>query len=967
MLNRHVCRLLLGGVAALAACRPPPLKNHLPAPERMIAHAPSQIVTRTPSGLTVIVSASPEERLQYVHVRYRIGTRDDPPGQSGMAYLAARILTSIRAEVEQMGEVGPLDVADIVTSSTNDDETFIEFAGVDLDFDGIFALVAAQIELTCPAIRALDQAERRRVIRHYEGRRADTDLLTRRLMNGEQLLGSTTSLVAGLSEISAKSMCRFFREHIVAGSVSIAVTGGVEEEDIDLIARRWLVRIPRGTPPSRKKEIQRNPPEEVIPVLAPVASPRLVVAAARTSLGSDGASEVARWIVDEFSSTAFRSAHFDQDFWRHVSGQTTTAGGDTAVATFDAPSERDLRELFRYIRQSRPRRWGILVRDTGDHGVAKTKAEVFWSMLDDIEDPAARARLLAGLRDTEQPLHDAAETVWRSDTHAVMNEVVTVLRGETLHGWLLLPDGSLGESQVLGREQTQILPRGVRASQVVGKLHEYRPRQVSRFLDPDLEHQHVETTLSNGLRVVIVSMEGASRAHAHLVLPVGSDDSPGREAEFAIQRFSWPGPTRHDIEDGRSPEQFGISGLNTFIAPTFSILSVDGSSAYVDWLLGTLAHHSLRAEPDIFWDFSASMVDFFERTFAGDAPSLACKEALLGEQPVADLVHACRWKDEKSLRRQPTPSIRTSRKYRDEHFRPDGSTLLVVGGNFDTTLVLRYVEQYFGAETWPSSSSPRAPSAHPALSMDATSKRGRPACVVEESEKIDGLQLSLIFPLAPSRRASLGAILLLESVLASEFDPGEGGAGVHWLYSALNLDGDPHAMVHAYVTRERASNILPDLWTRIDTIDGDEWFAERFERAQRLVLHDLRRTREDPGAYAEFLAQRAIPAGHGASYVHELIEEVKFTEADELSALLKETLSRDRVSLVVRGGSDALREFPACNPATHHEILLPPVRWTPAERRRQERQLANYRAQVAKHRKGSRRRLNLPRSSGHPR
>jgi zinc protease len=57
-----------------------------------VAAAPAPTVTRTPSGVSLLVLPLNQQAIVNVQLRFRSGATDDPPGKAGLTYLTARVM-----------------------------------------------------------------------------------------------------------------------------------------------------------------------------------------------------------------------------------------------------------------------------------------------------------------------------------------------------------------------------------------------------------------------------------------------------------------------------------------------------------------------------------------------------------------------------------------------------------------------------------------------------------------------------------------------------------------------------------------------------------------------------------------------------------------------------------------------------------------------------------------------------------
>ena len=219
------------------------------------------------NGLSVILQQDGAAPITVAQLLVRGGDRDDPPGLSGLSYLAARLSLEITEE-SKLQKL--MDLGSSFFLSAGGDYSLVTIRSLSRNFAATLAVLAAMISE--PLVSDLRVDGVKDLMRHLQKMEADDpDLLMRKTLAGAFYDAPAYGAArfgdeASLARIGRKDIQSFLRSHFVAGNMTLVVISDLDEDEIrPLLASRLGGITAGGKPPPRPVPLRR-PPQSALAV-----------------------------------------------------------------------------------------------------------------------------------------------------------------------------------------------------------------------------------------------------------------------------------------------------------------------------------------------------------------------------------------------------------------------------------------------------------------------------------------------------------------------------------------------------------------------------------------------------------------------------------------------------------------------------------------------------------------------------
>ncbi len=234
------------------------------------------------NGLALLLSEEHSLPVATIELTIKAGSKDDPPGEEGVADLTAsslllgaagRTLKQINEEMDFMG-------ADI-SASANTDYTTVSLKVLRKDLERAFPiLMDAAVRPTFPADEVKKERSRTlAAIRASEDRPAS--VAERAFHNALYAGGPYGHPVEGVresvSKLTPETVKRFHRLHYYPNNAILTVVGDVDRRAIDEYMTPLLRKWARGGAPEKKIEIRFAARKETIKIGKPVTQSSIVI------------------------------------------------------------------------------------------------------------------------------------------------------------------------------------------------------------------------------------------------------------------------------------------------------------------------------------------------------------------------------------------------------------------------------------------------------------------------------------------------------------------------------------------------------------------------------------------------------------------------------------------------------------------------------------------------------------------
>ena len=212
------------------------------------------------NGLSVILQRDEAAPITVVQLLVRCGDRDDPPGQSGLAYLTARLCLEI-TDASKLRML--MDMGSSLSLDVGGGHSLFTVRSLSRGLEPTLAVLSAMLrEPLFSDLRVDGVKEWMRLVRDAESddpftfmRQAAAAALYSIPAYGAARLGAAGSL----ERISRKTIQSFFRARYVAGNMVAVVISDLPAQEIQPLLARHLGRLAPGAGPTTRQATPRPP------------------------------------------------------------------------------------------------------------------------------------------------------------------------------------------------------------------------------------------------------------------------------------------------------------------------------------------------------------------------------------------------------------------------------------------------------------------------------------------------------------------------------------------------------------------------------------------------------------------------------------------------------------------------------------------------------------------------------------
>lgn len=892
--------LLCPIAASLLACAHP-----IPANDRDLRHGATAYLLGYDNGMRVFVAPDPTSNLAEVDLRIWAGALDEPADKAGLAHLVEHAVL----ELAPGGRRIAAELAELAldwNAFTGPDFTHYRALVLADDVAPVLRLYGEIARGDCatlaPELFAREQAIVANEIRTRQDLLllGERESLARALYTADHPYGhGLAGSPAGVRSFTRDDFCAFLGAHYDPSRAAVVVTGAVTLEQVKSLSDAALRPLVTRTPP----------PRLAVPALA-------------------GGARRARW---SRSTPAVALAFPIPSRFSHASAAVDLlALAGEAALEIDAGADAGVSRSFVMPLGGDAARALVFVAEYAEPSARRTAEAALWKSIEAIPDIASHPYFEQILRQRQRRaiLERVEPLVTRGMAYA---DYIPAPAGYgAFQGDLVRLDDLDPQSlrrvaaRTFGRDQAVVLDlEPTRDSPVSPALPGARPEPLHDLggepnlhpLEALLAHRGAalpvhETTLSNGLRVVMVPSSLLPVIDVRLVLPVGNVDAPADSPLAAILTAYVATPRFTDGNGlwGSSAAFAGVQ-LDTRVEERNTVFSARALSIYSDF-----AFSSLRALA-VTGEYKQSELDELRRGYLGlrarKPPAERAWDGL-----VQRLVGTCaelgpaRESDLYGL------DARSLARFRRRHYVPEGATLLVTG-RFDPAFVRSQIEAAFGR--WSGSrrsveAAPREPAGAPGA--------GEAHVAVESVGDLRQVYLRIGLAVPADLRADAVSLALMREVLSLELRALRERLGASYApdVAVERTCGTDMLVIAGDVEAARAAEVTRALAEVLSGLRAGRDFAPKFVRARQNVVRDLVAEASDSRALGdrlvEQIARRAAPDAHRA-----LAEQAAATPPSLVARLLRASLEPARTAVLcygrasaVEGACAAFRAAPAGSP-----------------------------------------------------
>lgn len=861
----------------LVACAHRPI----PEPTRDLRHAATAYELGYENGLRVFVAPDPTSNLAEIDLRIWAGARDEPVGKAGLAHLVEHAALELAPGGRRISSSLAATALDW-NAFTGPDTTHYRALVLADDVASVVQLYGELLRGDCSSLMPELFAREQAVVGNEIRLRHDTLLLDEResltaalYPVGHPYAHGLAGTPAGIAAVTRDDVCQFLADHYDPSRAAVVVTGAVSLEQIKTLTDAVLRPLVSRAPPAR------------MPVPPLVGGPRK----ARWSRPNPAvalAFPVATRFTDQYPAvvlfTLAGEAVLDAsiaDNHRLIRGRVALLGGDEApalvfVVEYTDPSARD--EAVTALRSAVDGVVGVATHPVAEQRLRQIQRLATFEVVEPLT--------TRGFAYAEYLRAPPGYGAFQGDLNRIDGLDTTLTRNVAAHTF----GGDKG--MLIDLEPTPGSPTTAAAGAEVrleishdhgGEPGLHTPEHLLARRGASLPIQ--ESTLSNGLRVVMAPSSLMPVVDMRLVLPVGNVDAPADEPYVPLLTAHMASP-RLTTDNVRSLVSAAFAGIevDTRVDDRSTVFSVRSLSIYSDYALGALRSAVTDSE------HLQSDIDKFRTTVsklsAQQPPVSRTWTRLVGR-----LVGKCVEVDAAAF---DGLDARSLSRFQRQHYLPRGATLIVTG-LFDPAFVLSQVEAAFAH--WRTSREPAARVAHPPV-LASTSD---PTVAVEHIAGLRQVYLRVGFAV-PASEVDAVAMALLRELVAAEVRVVRDRLGASYApdVSVVHTCGVDMLVITGDVEATRAADVTRALVDALASLRSGHDFPKKFARARQSVVRDLVAEANDSRALADRL-QYQVARDQPPDAYRQLAERAAAMSPALLAGLLTRALDPRRTAALCYG------------------------------------------------------------------
>ncbi len=215
------------------------------------AHLRTPLRFELDGGALALLEAAHALPLVSIVVALRSGSSSDPPGKSGLARIAMRMLRrgcegltseQIDFRIDTLGAEMAIDTAPSTVA--------IHAQVISRSLGGMVDLLARLLGTPTFPIDELERLKRETIAEIIESRDSDRVVaqkaLQRTLFEGHPYGRNSGGTVESVASISRDDVLAFYRRFVVQGNLVVGISGDLDADHAPVVARTLLARLPRG-------------------------------------------------------------------------------------------------------------------------------------------------------------------------------------------------------------------------------------------------------------------------------------------------------------------------------------------------------------------------------------------------------------------------------------------------------------------------------------------------------------------------------------------------------------------------------------------------------------------------------------------------------------------------------------------------------------------------------------------------
>lgn len=870
------------------------------------------------NGLRFVVMPDETTQLVEVDVRYDVGSREDPPGKSGLAHLVEHLMFQQRPD----GPTSPPlmqvinDLTTFFNAYTNWDTThYMQTARAD-NLDSMLKIESLRMFYGCQTISE-EEFEREREVVRQEIRGAEGNAegqIPQLVMSSiypkghayERMIGGNDQQIASAT---LQDACEFMKKYYAPERATVIVAGGVDADMTKEAINKWFGKASIS---AFKQGIITTDPQRH-------GAPRVEVKQFVPSHGKkqfeldiDRPTVVISWVLPASNTPEGEAAGFgvwsaffdvaskadDYQFAYDVSPQIF--GGELAPVFAIAITLKDMNRLDEALEFARnAAKEAYRGFDEGSYdAIEESKNRRKASYIAQLEPLVARTNEIGKLvqfskdfdfNSSDLYLYHQLDKIAKFDGARVGSAVKKALDWDKAVITVFKPNKEGIKGDVRSKVQFQT------KSDTQMQLTEIDPREAKRPIKVAAELKSLANAqrlkLDNGMEVVLLPVKSMPLAAAQLMFKnAGQASTPGSPqlATAAAEFLHLP----------RDAEAFARTGINVGCRATVdsTVCFTHGVNIYLDVMLkglerqikaGTYEQDTIeRWQKQVRNSFklpSTQQETEYERQVftALYGPDHPYTKTSLETPDAADKVH-----------------LDAVDSFRRDHFTAGNATLIVVG-DFDPKYAEKLVKDTFG--DWSKGTVDKPVEASPY-------KRTGPAFIGVVGKAEPMLTVSVVYPAPAGVDGQEGARQVLAEMLNQRSENIRFKLGsTYGLYITRSAHRGPSAymmrgsaQLGGTIDAERVGESIKALRESFNALRAGDHFDEDFVRARRKILGKLLGESTVTAELAQrlgFIAQ----FGLDTNYYNTLLQQVAAASPAQIKALLKTELDPNNEVVVILG------------------------------------------------------------------
>ena len=799
---------------------------------------------KLPNGMRFVVMPDATTQLAEVDVRYDVGSREDPPGKSGLAHLVEHLMFQARPDGPDTAPLfkAIMNLSTFFNAYTNWDTTHYMTESRAENLDAMLKIESMRMFFGCQTIPQAEFEREREVVRNEIRAQSSAEGQIPQLIMAaiypqghayERMIGGNDQQIASAT---LEDACEFMKKYYAPERATVIVAGGVGMNDAIDELQKWFGRIPARKAAPRVA-VEPFTPQHVTKTLElDVERPSVHIAWVLPPSNSPEG-EAAEFGINTF---IYRLAEHAQDYGFAYSVEPGIVGGKLAPVFIISIALKGMDKLDEALdfAQKAAADAGRGFDQAPYEAVQEDKSREKARFVEELESLTGRTNSMGDFVqfDTDVDFDSSLlyqfhelDKIEKFDIGRVSAATKKALDWDKSVVVVIKPSKGGIKGDVRSKVTFQTKSDQKMDDSDVDPSDAVRPQMFKKgtVTFPGLE----QYALDNGLQVMLLPIKSMPLATAQLMFRNAGDAAdPGSPMLGAAAAKFLHLPSNAEVFAHAGVNVRCQGGLDAMVCQSHGI------NIYLDVMLRGLEREIKAGE------YEQDQVESWQKTLREEFETKAEQEETEYKRQVFATLFGADHPYTKAMLQTPEAASKVHRdaldSFRRSHYTAGNATLIVVG-DFEVEGVKKLIKETFGG--W-DRGSPDKPVDH------AVAKRNGPAFIgVIENKENQQVTVEIAYPSAAGIDGQEAARQVLATMLNERVEDVRFKLGsTYGVYmgrraaigpSAYRLGGG--AEVGGTIDAERAGESLKAIRDGIDALRRGEHFNEDFVRARRTLISGL--------------------------------------------------------------------------------------------------------------------------------